>query len=109
MPISDLTNLALKINTLYDEINAQKNRPNWTAMETTEGLVCDVGDLVKLMQAKFNKRAYKGELPLDEALKHEVCDVLWSVLVLADQLNFDLESEFVTQMKILQERLQKQV
>ena len=49
--------------------------------ELTLGLVGDVGDLVKLVQAHEGVRAIENARP---ALEHELADVLWSLLVIAN-------------------------
>ena len=53
-----------------------------------QGLVGDIGDLTKLIMAKEELRSIAG---VDVKLKHEVVDCLWSILVIADEMNIDIE------------------
>ena len=66
------------------------------------GFLGDVGDLAKLVQGKEGVRPREG---LDEALAHELADCLWSVMVLADAYNVDLETAFTTTMRELNDHL----
>ncbi len=66
------------------------------------GFLGDVGDLAKLVQGKAGVRPRED---LDEALAHELSDVLWCVLTLADAYGVDLESAFVSTMDDLTEHL----
>ena len=69
------------------------------------GFVGDVGDLAKLVQAASGVR----EIPEWRAqLAHELADCLWSVLVLADQLEVDIERAFSDTMAQLAEHVRSQ-
>ncbi|MCA9369562.1 MAG: nucleotide pyrophosphohydrolase [Pseudomonadales bacterium] len=74
----------------------------WTKTQLVEGLVVDVGDLMKLVQAKEGLRDIKH---VDEKLAHELIDCLWSVMVIADAYGVDLEKAFVREMDALEEKL----
>ena len=63
----------------------------WSLQDLTLGLVGDVGDLVKLVQAHDGARAVENARP---ALEHELADVLWSLLVIAKRCDVDLETAF---------------
>jgi len=67
-----------------------------------EGFVGDVGDLMKLVMAKEGVRTIED---VDKKLKHELCDCLWSVLVLAKKFDIDIEREFLDKMSELEERI----
>ncbi len=51
----------------------------------------DVGDLAKLVQAHEGVRSIEDAR---EALEHELADVLWSVMVIADRCGVDLAIAF---------------
>ena len=68
------------------------------------GFVGDVGDLSKLIMAKRGLRGGIGD-DIDEKLAHELADCLWSVCVLADKYDVDLEAAFTKTMDELDERL----
>lgn len=66
------------------------------------GFLGDVGDLAKLVQGKAGVRDRDD---LDAALQHELADCLWSVFVLADCYEVDLESAFTATMQQLSAQL----
>lgn len=51
------------------------------------GLVGDLGDLAKLIQAHDGKRDVED---LERALCHEMGDCLWALIVIADRLDVNL-------------------
>ena len=55
------------------------------------GLVGDVGDLAKLIQAHEGVRRIEGA---QAALEHELANVLWSVIVIVDRADVDLAAAF---------------
>lgn len=66
------------------------------------GFVGDVGDLMKLVLAHKGIR----DIPNARAkLAHELADCLWSLLVLAQQYDIDLEQAFVETMDALEMQL----
>jgi NTP pyrophosphatase (non-canonical NTP hydrolase) len=67
-----------------------------------QGFVGDVGDLMKLVMAKAGARPIAD---VDRRLAHELSDCLWSVLVLAQLYNVDLEREFLRTMDTLEAKL----
>jgi NTP pyrophosphatase (non-canonical NTP hydrolase) len=63
-----------------------------------EGLVSDVGDLMKLVMAR------EGFRKIDETnskLAHELSDCLWCILVLASEYGIDIERSFIEEMNKL--------
>lgn len=69
----------------------KKNGHQWTTLNIMEGFVGDVGDLMKLVMAKEGVRKIPG---VDQKLAHELSDCLWSLFVLADTYNIDMEKNF---------------
>ncbi len=81
---------------------AVDNKNPWGMTEFTQGLVSDVGDLLKLIMAKNSFRTIEN---VDEKIAHELSDCLWATMMIADELGVDLEKEFVKNMEGLKERI----
>jgi NTP pyrophosphatase (non-canonical NTP hydrolase) len=99
MHLHELKARAIQIQNLYFQLNEHETGRRWTNEETTLGLVGDVGDLAKLVMAQEGAREVDGGRA---ALGHELADCLWSVLVLANSYDIDLEREFQTTMRELE-------
>jgi NTP pyrophosphatase (non-canonical NTP hydrolase) len=83
---------AMRIHSLYDELNHRERGRTWTREEFVLGFMGDVGDLAKLVLAAEGAR---GDIEGGRAaLGHELADCLWSVLVLAKLYEVDLPAEF---------------
>ena len=92
MKFCDLEKSALQLNELYEQLEIKKWGRVWTTAELALGFVGDVGDLAKLVQANAGVR------DIDDCkakLGHELSDCLWSIIVLANKCDIDLEAEFV--------------
>lgn len=100
--LTDLQQLAQQIRSKYDELNKKDGHAAWAGIDYTAGFAGDVGDLIKLVMAKDGKR--RGS-DIDARLQHELGDCLWSLLVIANHYNVDLEQAFMKTMKELNERL----
>lgn len=105
MEFSQIEKRALEVRELYDKLNTKHNKP-WTPLNRTEGLVGDVGDLMKIVMAK---EGYRQMDNIDEKLKHELSDCLWSIIVIANSYNINLGEEFLKTMDELEERVQKEL
>lgn len=75
---------------------------NWSLREYAEGMVGDVGDLLKLVMAKEGLRSGDN---IDESLEHEVNDIQWSLLMLYRELGLDPAESFLRAMDTLQKRI----
>ncbi|MEV6562917.1 MazG nucleotide pyrophosphohydrolase domain-containing protein [Nocardia sp. NPDC051756] len=102
MDIRELQARALVIHDLYDELNLAQRGRTWTRTDFMLGFVGDVGDLAKLVMAAEGTRAMPGG---KEALEHELADCLWSVLILAQRYEVDLENVFTRTMGELEENI----
>lgn len=102
MSLSQLSVRARKIRKLYAELETKRGGRAWTRGELAQGFVGDVGDLMKLLMAKDGLREAEN---LDAKLAHEFGDCLWSLLVLAEASNVDLEKAFDSTMDELERRL----
>jgi NTP pyrophosphatase (non-canonical NTP hydrolase) len=99
---ADMRERALGVRALYAEHERATYGREWSGEELALGFVGDVGDLVKLVQAKEGVRAIDD---VDALLAHELADCLWSVIVLADRYAVDLEGAFARTMDELESRL----
>lgn len=103
MNIQDTIKRSTEIRQKYDQLNA-KNNTSWEAEDFMSGFVGDVGDLSKLIMAKRGLRSDVDD-DIDDKIAHELADCLWSVCVLADKYNVNLEAAFLKTMDELDERL----
>lgn len=101
MNIQEIQKRAIEIRNKYDDYNMKNSRQKWTRLQIAQGFVGDVGDLQKIAMAKDGLREMEN---VDEKLAHELSDCLWSVLVLADKYNVDIEKEFLNTMNDLEKR-----
>ena len=104
MEFSDLIQRALSIRKRYSEFEQQNYGTSWTNEELALGFVGDVGDLVKLVMAQSGRRTIPDA---ESKLAHELADCLWSVIVLADAHNIDLEDAFLKIMNDLENYLKQ--
>jgi NTP pyrophosphatase (non-canonical NTP hydrolase) len=100
--LAELQERALAVRRRYADVERETYGREWSGEDLALGLVGDVGDLVKLVQAKEGVRAADA---VDARLAHELADCLWSVLVLADRYGVDLERAFLETMDDLEARL----
>jgi len=102
MQLQELLDKAKYTQELYEKRNPAMGRKNWTVSDYMSGFTGDVGELSKLIMAKNNLREFDN---LDERLKHEVADCLWSILVIANNLNIDLEGAYNQLITDLEKRI----
>ena len=104
MDIHTLSQRALKVRRAYALLEKQRGA-EWNNLNIMEGFVGDVGDLMKLVMAK------EGLLRIDnfdEKLAHELADCLWSILVLSERYDINVEESFLKTMDELENRIQKE-
>ncbi|MBI4087088.1 nucleotide pyrophosphohydrolase [Candidatus Kaiserbacteria bacterium] len=102
MDIRTLSERAMEIRAKYRALEKEKIGREWTRSEVAQGLVGDVGDLMKLVMAKEGLR----DIPdADTKLAHELSDCLWCILVLAEKYDIDLEKAFLKTMDELDKRI----
>lgn len=101
MEFKTLVKKALTVGRKYDELNTNRG-VYWDAQNLMSGFVGDVGDLSKLIMAKYNLREIDD---VDKKLAHELADCLWSIIMIANKLDIDLEAEFENTMNELEARL----
>lgn len=93
---------ALFIKNFYIQRQKEKGKEIWTASDYMAGFVSDIGELSELVAAKKGIRSVEN---VDQKLEHELSDCLYSIIILADELNVDLASTFVKNMDSLAERI----
>ena len=99
---AEIRERALAVRRRYAELEPRTYGREWSGGELALGLVGDVGDLAKLVQAREGVRA------IDDAearLAHELADCLWSIVVLAERYGVDLERAFGETMAELEAQL----
>jgi NTP pyrophosphatase (non-canonical NTP hydrolase) len=106
MDFKVLQTRALEIRRQYEKLEQQRYGRTWSNEELMLGLVGDVGDLAKLIQAHNGVRDI---LSSKDKLAHELADCLWSVMVLAENCQIDLEQAFVQTMDGLETHLKTAV
>ena len=102
MEFTELMRRAAEVGALYAEFERGKYGRSWTSEELALGFVGDVGDLLKL------ELAINGVRDVPDArnkLEHELADCLWSMIVLAQTHEVDLEAAFLKTMNELEARL----
>jgi NTP pyrophosphatase (non-canonical NTP hydrolase) len=102
MQFEEMRKRALEIREKYGELEIKKYGKVWGGRELMEGFVGDVGDLMKLIMVKEGVRKINGDI--DQKLAHELADCLWSIIVLADKYDVDLEESFIKTMNELESR-----
>jgi NTP pyrophosphatase (non-canonical NTP hydrolase) len=102
MKLAEATERALQLREMFAQYEQQLYGRTWSREEIAMGYVGDVGDLMKLLQAKEGVR----DIPeVEDKLGHEFADCLWSILVLAKLYEVDVEAAFVKTMDELEETL----
>lgn len=104
MEFQKLIERAIEIRKQYEIKEKHLYGSSWTSEELALGFVGDVGDLAKLVIAENGKRNIENS---KEKLAHELSDCLWSVIVLAQVHDIDLETSFKNTMNELEIHLSK--
>ena len=102
MEFSELRTRALEVRERFEQWEREQYGRVWTLEELTLGLVGYVGELAKLIQAHEGVRHIDAA---QERLEHELADVLWATLVIADRAGVDLAAAFGRTMDELDELL----
>ena len=102
MDFTQVSERALEIRRHYETFERERFGRTWTLEEISLGFVGDIGDLAKLILAHEGVR----DIPeLKAKLEHELADCLWSLIVIADKCEIDLEKAFVRTMNGLERSL----
>jgi NTP pyrophosphatase (non-canonical NTP hydrolase) len=84
--------MARESRALYRVLEQRRYGKEWTVADLFTGMVGDVGDLAQLLGAHAGVRP--GPDDLHDQIGHELADILWSVLVIADELGIDVGQAF---------------
>jgi NTP pyrophosphatase (non-canonical NTP hydrolase) len=106
MELKELSKKALEIKEKYHKLERKKIGRTWTNSEIMEGFVVDVGELMRIVMEKEGIRKGRN---INEELKHEMGDCLYSLLVLAEKYEIDLEKAFEDTMDKLKDRINKEI
>jgi NTP pyrophosphatase (non-canonical NTP hydrolase) len=106
MDFAEMSDRALEVRAYLEDHERRSHGRPWTTEELTLGLVGDVGDLAKLIQAHEGVRASEGT---NAKLRHELADILWSVIVIASRCGVDLEASFFETMDEIQRTVSKEL
>ena len=98
--INKMQKRAMEIRNKYEEIEPKA----WGVEQIFMGMVKDVGDLSKLLMINGGYRSDFNE-DCREKLEHEIVDVFWSSLVLAQKLDVNLEEKFYQVMDELEKKI----
>ncbi len=96
MQFSEIIDRAKQIREKYAEIEKKRDGKEWTREQIMQGFLGDIEDLKKILSS---------ETINDARLAHELSDCLWSIIVLADKYNIDLEASFTKTMNELEDSL----
>jgi len=92
--IEKMQSRAVDIDDLYRPVEK-----TWGLREYTEGMVGDVGDLMKLAMAKSGLREKDN---IDEGIEHEVNDIMWSLLMIYREIGKNPVESFMDAMNQLE-------
>lgn len=106
MKFADIIKRALEIRQKYAELETKKYGAEWNNAQLMEGFTVDVSDLMKIIQSKEGRREMEN---IDEKLAHELSDCLWSIIVLSERYNIDLEKAFIQNMDKLEKRIDNEL
>jgi NTP pyrophosphatase (non-canonical NTP hydrolase) len=102
MELQKLMNRAMDLRTQYDKKERQLYGSPSTDVEIADGFFGDVNNLAKLVKAQHGKGQIANST---EKLGPQLSHCLWSVLVLANMYNVDLEQSFMETMDRLENHL----
>ena len=102
MHLEDIIARARHIRSLYEDYERENYGREWSTAEIALGLMGDIGDLAKLIQAHLGIRGTLPQQEIETKLAHELADCLWSILVLSDKLQINLEAAFIATMDELE-------
>ena len=102
MELQKLIHRALDLRTQYEKKEKQLYGAPSTDEDIAQGFQGDVTNLVKLVMAQHGKGAIANST---EKLGPQLSHCLWSVLILANMYNVDLEQSFMETMDKLENHL----
>jgi NTP pyrophosphatase (non-canonical NTP hydrolase) len=77
------------------------NNKNWTIHTRFVELVEEVGELANAIQTE---EEFKSKKRKKSDVTNSVCDILFEIMLIADHYNIDLDKEYATVLKEIDER-----
>ena len=105
MDFQNLLGRAIEIRQQYAALEEATHGHAWSREEVAMGFVGDVGDLMKLLMALGGIRRIPDA---KQKLTHELADCLWSILLLSQLYDVDLEHAFLQTMDDLEQQIAAQ-
>lgn len=102
MELQKLINRAMDLRGQYAKKETQLYGSPATDEDIAQGLLGDVNNLLRLINAQHGKRQIANSA---EKLSSQLSHCLWSVIVLAKMNNIDLEQSFMEAMDRLENHL----
>ncbi len=93
-----------EVHKKYVESDKRRLGKEWRRGEYVKAFTADVGDLVKLTMGKDGLRDIEN---VDKKLAHELADCLYSIIIIAEKYDVELEKAFLETMDELEERASK--
>lgn len=100
---SDLVKTVMETRELLEKFEQKSTGKKWGNEELLIGLVTDVGDLARLILAKEGYRSVGKDL--HKALRHELADCFWAIIVLSENYNVNLPEALKEMSADLEEKL----
>jgi NTP pyrophosphatase (non-canonical NTP hydrolase) len=104
MTIEELSQRAAEIREKFAELEKANWGKEWDVSDIVVGLMGDVGDLAKLIQAKEGMRSKQDDIT--KKLEHELSDCLFCLFVLANRYNIDIARAFMSTMDDIEHWIQ---
>jgi len=102
MELQKLIHRAMDLRRQYEKKETQLYGSPATDEEIAQGFVSDVANLLKLINAQHTKRDIMNS---QEKIGSQLSHCLWSVIILAQMYNVDLEQSFMETMDKLENHL----
>jgi NTP pyrophosphatase (non-canonical NTP hydrolase) len=103
MDLNKMYQRYLEIRKLYAESDKRRFGQEWPRSEFVRAMTADVGALVKLTMGKDGLRDIDD---IDIKMAHEMADCLYSIFVIAEKYDVDLDKAFMDTMDELEKRAQ---
>lgn len=94
---------AREIDQKYQDLDKQRLGRIWSNTEFLAACATDWGELVEAIMKLDGMRPGEGD---KDAVRHELADMLWALIVLADRLEIDLSESFLETMEEIHSRLE---
>lgn len=102
MELDQFIKRALEIREKFSKLEKEKYGREWNNLNLVSGFVTDAGDLMRIAMAKEGLRDMAD---VDERLSEQLSDCLWSILIIVQKYNIDIEKTFLKSMDKIEKRL----